>query len=177
MITPAGWTPSDIIRPSVFFAYRIISLTASYCWLSLYVSIIIFSQSDIDVLAGINLQISSARSAYFSLSPHETPTNLAAFLVDALACCVMLVRICDTLSLPYLFVTYWIATGRISSEKSISISGIVTLSGFRKRSNFRLYINGSILVISKKKQIRQPAAEPLPGPTEIPICDSSYSVT
>ena len=53
------------------------------------------------------------------------------------------------------------------ASKSISISGIVTLDGFKKRSNNKLYLIGSISVIPMAKLTKEPAAEPLPGPTII----------
>ena len=40
-----------------------------------------------------------------------------------------------TLFSPYFFCTYRITSSRLSSGKSVSISGIVFLSGFKKRSN------------------------------------------
>ena len=56
-----------------------------------------------------------------------------------------------------------------SSSKSISISGIDTRSGFKKRSKSKSYLIGSILVIFKQYATTEPAADPRPGPTETPI--------
>ena len=53
------------------------------------------------------------------------------------------------------------------SSKSISISGIVTRSLFKKRSNNKSYFSGSIIVIPNKYETNEPAADPLPGPTKI----------
>ena len=53
------------------------------------------------------------------------------------------------------------------SGKSVSISGIVFLSGFKNLSNNKSYCNGSISVIPKAYATKLPAALPLPGPTNI----------
>ena len=55
--------------------------------------------------------------------------------IAALAPRVPKVMIWATRSSPYFCVTYWITSSRRESAKSMSISGIVTRSGFRKRSN------------------------------------------
>ena len=56
-----------------------------------------------------------------------------------------------------------------SSQKSISKSGIEILSGLRNLSKIRLYLIGSISVIDKHHATREPAPDPLPGPTGIPL--------
>ena len=48
----------------------------------------------------------------------------------------------------------------------MSISGKETLSGLRNLSKRRLYLIGSTLVIPIQYATAEPAAEPLPGPTE-----------
>ena len=53
-----------------------------------------------------------------------------------------------------------------SSSKSISISGNETRSGFKNLSNRRSYLMGSIFVIPVQYATTEPAADPLPGPTE-----------
>ena len=53
-------------------------------------------------------------------------------------------------------------------QKSISISGMVTRSGFRKRSKSRPYSSGSISVMRRAYATRLPAADPRPGPTGMP---------
>ena len=52
-------------------------------------------------------------------------------------------------------------------QKSISKSGIETLSILRKRSNSKLCGIGSIEVIFITYATSEPAPEPLPGPTGI----------
>ena len=47
----------------------------------------------------------------------------------------------------------------------MSISGIETLSGFKNLSKRRSNFRGSTSVMPRQKEIRLPAAEPLPGPT------------
>ena len=51
-------------------------------------------------------------------------------------------------------------------SKSISISGILILSGLRNLSKSRSYFIGSIFVIHKQYATTDPAADPLPGPTD-----------
>ena len=45
---------------------------------------------------------------------------------------------------------------------------MLTLSGFKKRSNSKLYWIGSISVIPMAYAKMEPAPEPRPGPTAIP---------
>ena len=73
------------------------------------------------------------------------------------------------MSCPYLLTTYFNTDSLPSSSKSISISGIEIRSRFRKRSNRSPYFMGSISVILRQYATADPAAEPLPGPTETPI--------
>ena len=49
----------------------------------------------------------------------------------------------------------------------MSKSGIETLSGFKKRSKSKEYLIGSKSVIVSEKATKDPAPEPLPGPTGI----------
>ena len=53
------------------------------------------------------------------------------------------------LSWPYLSLTYSITLSLLVLSKSISISGIVILSGFKNLSNIKLYLRGSTLIIPK----------------------------
>ena len=48
------------------------------------------------------------------------------------------------------------------------MSGMVTRSGFRKRSKYRLYFTGSRSVMFRQYDTMDPAAEPRPGPTGMP---------
>ena len=75
-----------------------------------------------------------------------------------------------TFSSPYLFLTYFITSSLFISGKSVSISGIVTRSGFKNLSNSKLYFKGSTSVIPKQYETKEPAAEPRPGPTKILFC-------
>ncbi len=54
-------------------------------------------------------------------------------------------------------------------QKSISISGMLRRSGFKKRSKSRLYRIGSMSVILSVQATSDPAADPRPGPTGIPL--------
>ena len=67
--------------------------------------------------------------------------------------------------LGYLSFTYFITSSRPSWQKSISKSGIDILSGFKKRSNINPNLMGSKSVIDKHQATKEPAPEPLPGPT------------
>ena len=73
---------------------------------------------------------------------------------------------CATLSL-YFFVKYSKTKSLFSSQKSISKSGIDILSGFKNLSKIRLNLIGSTSVIDKHQATKEPAPEPLPGPTGI----------
>ena len=44
-----------------------------------------------------------------------------------------------------------------------------TRSGFKNRSNNKLFLSGSMDVMPKQKHTNDPAADPLPGPMEYPI--------
>src|SRR6185437_1359006 len=74
-----------------------------------------------------------------------------------------------TFSLPYFSVTYSITSSRLVSAKSKSISGAEGRSGFKKRSKGSLKKNGSASVIFKEYDTTEPAADPRPGPTAIPL--------
>ena len=104
-------------------------------------------------------------STFFILTLRTLPTSLIA----ALAFNVPNVIMCATLSTPYFSRTYSITCSLCSWSKSISISGIEILSGFRNLSNIKLYFSGSISVIFSAYETILPAAEPLPGPTYIPF--------
>ena len=71
------------------------------------------------------------------------PTSRTA----ARAAIVPKVAIWLTASRPYFSFTYSITRSRLPWQKSMSKSGIDTRSGFRKRSNSRLYCSGSRSVI------------------------------
>ena len=47
--------------------------------------------------------------------------------------------------------------------------GILTRSGFKKRSNSRSYRSGSTPVMPMQYAARLPTPEPLPGPTGMPM--------
>ena len=69
----------------------------------------------------------------------------------------------------YLFFKYSKTKSRFSSQKSISKSGIEILSGLRNLSKIKSNFNGSTSVIDKHQATSEPAPEPLPGPTGIPL--------
>ena len=108
--------------------------------------------------------------AISSPSAYDASRALATSRTAALALRVPKVMICETLSLPYFLLTYSMTSCLLSMQKSTSISGMLTLSGFRNLSKIRLYLIGSISVISRLYATMLPAAEPLPGPTAI-LCD------
>ena len=60
-------------------------------------------------------------------------------------------------------------SSRLSVQKSISKSGIEIRSGFKNRSNRRSCSIGSTLVMDSAQATKDPAPEPLPGPTGIPF--------
>ena len=68
-------------------------------------------------------------------------------LMTAFAFIVPNVMICATFSRPYLRVTYSMTSPRRRSQKSMSMSGSDTRSGFRNRSKIRSKSIGSTSVI------------------------------
>ena len=92
---------------------------------------------------GMAFAILSA-SAYVRFN--ALPTSLTA----AFALSLPKVMICETFSLPYFCLTYSITSPRLSMQKSISISGMLTRSGFRNRSKIKVYLIGSMSVILRQ---------------------------
>ena len=68
---------------------------------------------------------------------------------------------------PYFCFKYSKTKSLLSSQKSISKSGIEIRSGFKNLSKIKLNFIGSTSVIDKHQATREPAPEPLPGPTGI----------
>ena len=148
--------------PSILIAISITFLTLGSSSYILRRSGLMFKAFSRVILSsnGIAFAILSA-SAYVRLS--ALPTSLTA----AFALSLPKVMIWETFSLPYFCLTYSITSPRLSIQKSISISGMLTRSGFRNRSKIKVYLVGSISVIFRQYETRLPAAEPLPGPTAI----------
>ena len=96
----------------------------------------------------------------------DNPNTLPTSLITILAFNFPKVIICATLSL-YFLVKYSNTRSLFSSQKSISKSGIDILSGFKNLSKIRLNFIGSTSVIDKHQATKEPAPEPLPGPTGI----------
>ena len=67
----------------------------------------------------------------------------------------------------FFFLRYPKTKSLFSSQKSISKSGIEILSGFKNLSKIKSNLIGSISVIDRAQATREPAPEPLPGPTGI----------
>ena len=82
-----------------------------------------------------------------STSPYGRSMARPTSFIAALAAMVPNVMICATFERPYFPVTYSITSPRRLMQKSMSISGIDTRSGFRKRSNSKSYCIGSTSVI------------------------------
>ena len=97
------------------------------------------------------------------------PTSLITCLLPK----VPKVIIGATFFIPYLLIQYFNTSSLLVYSKSISISGILILSGFKNLSNNKLYLIGSIVVIPKQYDTKDPAALPLPGPTNI-SCSLAY---
>ena len=105
------------------------------------------------------------------------PKYLAASRIAPFACSRPSVKMPTTADSPYLLRTYSIVFSRTPNAKSESISGILILSGLRKRSKIRLYLNGSIPVIPSRYVTNEPAPEPRPIPIPMPIsypCSCTY---
>jgi len=72
-----------------------------------------------------------------------------------------------TLLSQYLFFTYSTTSSLLVSSKSVSISGIDILAGFRNLSKSRSYSKGSRSIIPTKYDKILQAADHLQGPTAI----------
>ena len=103
-----------------------------------------------------------------STKPYDKPITLPTSLITILAFNFPKVIIWATLSL-YFFVKYSKTWSLFSSQKSISKSGIDIRSGFKNLSKIKLYFIGSTSVIDKHQATKEPAPEPLPGPTGISL--------
>ncbi len=79
------------------------------------------------------------------------------------------VAIWATRSAPYFSVTYWMTSPRRWSSKSMSKSGIEGRSGLRNRSKKRPCSRGHRSVIFSAYAASEPAPEPRPGPTRMPL--------
>ena len=97
------------------------------------------------------------------------PSTRPASFSACFALIVPYVTICATRSSPYFSVTYWMTSPRRRSSKSTSKSGIETRSGLRKRSKMRPCCSGSRSVMPIAYAAIEPAPEPRPGPTRMPL--------
>ncbi len=113
------------------------------------------------IVAGMSLAIRST-------SPYGMSSARPTSFTAAFAAIVLKVMICATWSRPYFCCTYSITSPRRFMQKSMSISGIDTRSGFRKRSKSNSFCSGSMSVISMQYATSEPAADPRPGPTGMP---------
>ena len=86
--------------------------------------------------------------AILSTSPYGRPITLPTSLTAALA--FIEPNVIIWLTFPYFFWTYSITSGRLLMQKSISTSGMLMRSGFRKRSKRRPCSNGSMFVIPRQ---------------------------
>ena len=95
------------------------------------------------ILSGTNFanRFDSARGSF--------STRATSLMADLVAI-VPYVMICATRSAPYFSVTQRKTSPLPSSSKSVSISGNEIRSGFKKRSNSKSYLIGSIFVIPKQ---------------------------
>jgi hypothetical protein len=100
--------------------------------------------------------------------------TLHTSLTAALAAKVPNVHICATLSSQYFLLQYSTTLSLSSSAKSVSISGIEILAGFKNLSKSRSYFIGSRSVIHDKNAIRDQAADHLHGQTGTPFCLAQF---
>ena len=82
-----------------------------------------------------------------SVSAGVKPSTRPTSLMTARDFIVPKVMICPTDSRPYFWRTYSITSPRLSKQKSTSMSGIETRSGFRKRSKRRSNLSGQTSVM------------------------------
>jgi len=162
MITAQACTQSCLTFHSILSALSIISL---YALLVLYASLNSTESSSAQAnfvpgFSGISFTNSFISAKFIQNTLHTSFTA-------ALAANVPKVDIFTTLSAPYLSLQYFITLSLSVSAKSVSISGIDILAGFKNLSKRRSYSSGSISVIPERYAIKEPAADPLPGHTGI----------
>ena len=177
IITPHAWIPVFLKEPSKRLAcfrvcadkslelynfFNSLTLLNSSVLSSDFNSASFFEKISPNFIFGTSLEI-------LSTSDNDRSSTLPVSLIDDLAAILPYVIIWATCWEPYLLTTYSITLFLPSSSKSISISGKLTLSGFKNLSKRRLYFIGSILVIPRAYATTEPAADPLPGPTDTPI--------
>ena len=158
MMTPAACVPTLRMEPSIRPAVSISFLICSDESYMAFKSGVVFRHSEIGACIpwegpGTALATRSTSGKGISITRPTSRMAPRAFMA-------LKVMICATLSAPYLRLQYSITSARRSSWKSRSISGIVTRSGFRKRSNINWCSSGSTEVISRANATREPLPEP-----------------
>ena len=157
IITPQAWIPIFLTVPSIFNArwktWPAKSVPRAICLISftrLMSSELFFNFSWSSMSDNLNIlfkEISGINFARRSASKSGKFSTRAVSRTEDFAAMVPYVMICATWFAPYFLITQSITLLRPSSSKSISISGIDTRSGFKKRSKSRSYLIGSMFVI------------------------------
>ena len=137
-------SPSDSLRTSGTLSVASFTVSEKFGWF------------------GISLAIASVSAG---VKPSTRPMSLMA----ARDLSVPNVMIWPTQSRPYFWRTYSMTSPRLSSQKSTSMSGIDTRSGFRKRSKSRSNLSGQTSVMRSEYATSDAADDPRPGPTGIPF--------
>ena len=175
IIIPQAWVPTFLTDPSSLIALFIVSACKSspleksinFFAFDNWSFLTFFFKSLSEKLKILSSDIRSGTSlAILSASNNGKSNTLAVSLMEDFAAIVPKVIIWATFFLPYFSTTQSITLDLPSSSKSISISGREILSGFKKRSKSKSYFIGSTFVILVQYATTEPAAEPLPGPTE-----------
>ena len=145
MMTPQACTPVPRSVPSSFKANCKVCFTNGVPFSSSFFSSGVASMAFSRVLASSGT-IFDRRS----LSDSGSISARAQSLMAVLPFISISVTITATFSLPYFSLTYWMVFSRPLPSMSISISGSEIRSGFKKRSNSRSYLMGSMLVICRQ---------------------------
>ncbi len=167
---PQACTPVCLTEPSRVCAKTSVFLISSFSESWAFFK----SLTSLKACAKVTPGLSGTNFANLSASFNGSRRTLATSLIADFAAIEPNVIILATRFSPYLSITHFKTFSLPSSSKSISISGMETRSGLRNRSKSKLYFSGSISVIFKQKATAEPAAEPLPGPTETPISRAAF---
>jgi len=143
IIIPAACVDTCLTKPFIFSAVSIKSLIWGILTKYEYSLLNFFLNVSTELSALVKVLESSSMITE-SIS-RIRPTSLTADFPWK----VPKVMIETTLSFPYLSITYLITSSRLSSGKSISISGMDILSGFRNLSKYKSFSIGSTSTIPK----------------------------
>ncbi len=140
-------TPAACMLVCLFKFSNFLEISISFIYSLL---LLIKSTKDLFFLRSSKVSLSFMNLHILSISLISKFNTLPTSLIACLGKSDPKVIIFALLSSPYFFLTYSITSSLLASDKSTSMSGIVTLSGFKNLSNIKLYFIGSMLVIPRQ---------------------------